>query len=45
MESKSKLRPGVDQVKLRVVLEALEIAAGIVFAGVLLLFFFGPWRD
>jgi hypothetical protein len=27
------------------VLEALEIAAGIVFAGVLLLFFFGPWRS
>jgi hypothetical protein len=27
------------------VLEALEIAAGIVFAGVLLLFFFGPWRN
>jgi hypothetical protein len=27
------------------VLEALEIAAGIVFSGVLLLFFFGPWRS
>jgi len=27
------------------VLEALEIAAGIVFGGVLLLFFFGPWRS
>jgi hypothetical protein len=27
------------------VLEALEIAAGIVLAGVLLLFFFGPWRS
>jgi len=26
-------------------LEALEIAAGLVFAAVLLAFFFGPWRD
>jgi len=26
------------------VLEALEIAAGIVFAAVVLVFFFGPWR-
>jgi len=26
------------------VLEALEIAAGIVAAGVVLAYFFGPWR-
>jgi len=26
-------------------LQALEIAAGVVMAAVLLLYFFGPWRD
>jgi len=26
-------------------LEALEIAAGVVAASVLLAYFFGPWRD
>jgi len=26
-------------------LEALVIAAGIVFAAVLLVYFFGPWKD
>jgi hypothetical protein len=45
MESRSNLRGPGRHVKLGVVLEALEIAAGIVFAAVLLLFFFGPWRN
>src|SRR5262249_10992247 len=38
-------RAGTRRIRVRLMLETLEILAGIVFAVVLVAFFFGPWRD